>query len=126
MEQLRQSLEHVFKPYDPSEVYDSLIMTSRIPGALRDWNSVNVEDEVMLKEIWKHLRANIICIDYFLSNLGISSSIATFYMLHSNCSDSILTPCKAVLDQAVSIGLGPRTFAERIRIDRDRRQIGDP
>lgn len=65
---LRQTLEHVLKTDDPSQVYDRFTQNSTLPDSLREWYSINVQDEVQLKEIWRHIRYNVVVIDYFLNN----------------------------------------------------------
>ena len=66
--QLRQSLEHIFKSDDPSSVYDRLTQTSEtLPGALRNWNVINADDEMQVKVIWEHLRYKVAAIDHYLN-----------------------------------------------------------
>lgn len=65
---LQQTLEHVLKSDDPFQIYDRFAQNSRLPGSLRDWNAINVDDKAQLKEIWQHVRYNVIVIDYFLNN----------------------------------------------------------
>ncbi|TVY49278.1 hypothetical protein LOCC1_G002062 [Lachnellula occidentalis] len=66
--QLRQTLEHVLKSDDPSQVYDSLSQSSSLPDSLRDWGSINIDDEAQILEIWTHVRYQVIVVDYFLNN----------------------------------------------------------
>lgn len=67
--QLRQSLEHVLKSDDPSSEYDRWTHDSEsLPGSLREWNVINVDDEAQLTEIWQHIRYNVVAIDYFLNH----------------------------------------------------------
>ncbi|MCJ1350906.1 MAG: hypothetical protein MMC33_000887 [Icmadophila ericetorum] len=67
--QLRQGLEHVLKSDDPSSEYDRWTSNSqKLPGSLREWNVINIDDEVQLAEIWRHIRHNVVVIDYFLNN----------------------------------------------------------
>ncbi|KAL2063392.1 hypothetical protein VTL71DRAFT_5197 [Oculimacula yallundae] len=65
---LNQTLEHVLKCDDPNQVYESFSQKSTLPDALREWNAINVDDEIQLAEILSHLRYNTIVIDYFLNN----------------------------------------------------------
>lgn len=67
-DQLRQTLEHVLKSDDPSQVYERLSQGSALPDSLRLWNAINVDDEAQLKELWDHLRHRVMVIDYFLNN----------------------------------------------------------
>lgn len=67
--QLRHSLEHLVKSDDPSSEYDRWTHTSEtLPNSLRDWNAINVSDEIQLAEIWQHVRYKIVVIDYFLNH----------------------------------------------------------
>jgi hypothetical protein len=70
LEQLRNTLGHVLKSDDPAQVYDGFSAESSLPGALRLWNAINVDDEGQLKEIWTHLRTSMIVSDYYLNNFG--------------------------------------------------------
>lgn len=66
--QLRQSLEHLVKSDEPSTEYERWTQTSdSLPGTLREYNVVNVDDELQVKDIWKHLRCKVVVIDYFLN-----------------------------------------------------------
>ena len=65
---LRQTLEHVLKSDDPSQIYDRFTQSSNLPDSLREWNAINVDDEAQMKEIWRHVRYNVVVIDYFLNN----------------------------------------------------------
>ena len=67
--QLRQSLEQVLKSDDPSSEYDRWVQSSgSLPGALRDWSAINVDDETQLAEMQRHLQYNSIVINYFLNH----------------------------------------------------------
>ena len=66
---LRLSLEHLLKSDDPSSEYDRWTHSSgSLPDSLREWNAINVDDEVQLMEIWQNIRYNVVVIDYFLNN----------------------------------------------------------
>ena len=67
--QLRHSLEHLVKSDDLSSEYDRWTYTSEsLPNSLREWNAINVSDEIQLAEIWQHLRYRTVVIDYFLNH----------------------------------------------------------
>ncbi|TDZ35090.1 hypothetical protein C8035_v009994 [Colletotrichum spinosum] len=67
--QLTQSLEHLLKSDDPSAEYDKWTQTTNaFPDSLRAWNSINVDDDLQLAEIWKAVRYNSAAIDYFMNN----------------------------------------------------------
>lgn len=78
--QLRQSLEHVLKSDDPASEYDRWTHSSgRLPDSLREWNAINVDDEAQLKEIWQHVRYNVIAVDYFLNNFVFPKHAKQFH-----------------------------------------------
>ena len=67
--QLRQNLEHVIKCDDPSSEYDRWVQTAEsLPGSLREWNSINVDDEIQLAELTQHFRYSGVVINYFLNH----------------------------------------------------------
>ncbi|KAJ0335022.1 hypothetical protein COL922a_009890 [Colletotrichum nupharicola] len=67
--QLTQSLEHLLKSDDPSAEYDKWTQTTEsFPESLKAWNSINVDDDLQLVEIWKAIRYNMTTIDYFMNN----------------------------------------------------------
>ncbi|KAF2838260.1 hypothetical protein M501DRAFT_1017279 [Patellaria atrata CBS 101060] len=69
IEEVRHSIELVSRSDDPSRIYESWITTCpQIPGSLRDWFSINHEDDSQIVEIWKYLRFNTTTIDFFLNN----------------------------------------------------------
>ncbi|KAJ9667427.1 hypothetical protein H2201_002295 [Coniosporium apollinis] len=79
--QLRQSLEHLLKSDDPSNEYDRWTNSAKtLPGALQDWNAINVDDEAQLMEIWKHVRYDVVVIDYFLNNFVFPKHAKQFQM----------------------------------------------
>ena len=78
--QLSQILEHVLKSDDPSQIYDRFTQESSLPDSLREWNSINVDDEAQLKEIWKHLRYNVVVIDHFLNSFVFPRHAKQFQM----------------------------------------------
>ncbi|KAF7550098.1 hypothetical protein G7Z17_g5937 [Cylindrodendrum hubeiense] len=87
--QLKQCLEHILKSDDPSAEYDK--WTSSIenyPSSLRAWNSINVDDEIQLVEIWRNARYNGVVIDYFLNNFVFPRHAKQFKVkLQSNAWD---------------------------------------
>lgn len=66
--QLRQTLEHVLKSDDPSQVYDGLSQESSLPDSLIDWSCINVDDEAQILDIWNHCKYHVTVIAYFLNN----------------------------------------------------------
>ena len=69
LSQLRQSLEHVLKSDDPASEYDHWAQSSEtLPGSLRDWDAINVDDEVQLAEVHRHFQLNNAVICYYLNH----------------------------------------------------------
>ncbi|KAL0254519.1 hypothetical protein SLS55_009995 [Diplodia seriata] len=67
--QIRQCLENVVKSDDPSSEYDRWMHSGPdMPGSLRDWNVINVDDESQLHELWQHLQHSIIVANYYLNH----------------------------------------------------------
>ncbi|KAI9684828.1 MAG: hypothetical protein M1829_000203 [Trizodia sp. TS-e1964] len=64
----RQILEHILKSDDPSQIFDRFLYNTSLPESLKDWNAINLSDELQLKELWQHLRFNTLAINYFLNN----------------------------------------------------------
>jgi hypothetical protein len=92
--QLRQSLEHVLKSDDPSAEYDRWTQnTINFPASLRAWNSINVDDEAQLTQIWKSLRYSMVVIDHFLNNFVFPKHAKQFNVkIQSNGWDLPLFP----------------------------------
>ena len=68
MPQLKQALEQVLNSDDPSIEYEKWINgCENYPGSLKSWNSINVEDEVQLHQVWNALRYKTAVIDYFMN-----------------------------------------------------------
>ncbi|KAJ0427087.1 hypothetical protein BJY00DRAFT_320561 [Aspergillus carlsbadensis] len=73
--QFRQSLE----------AYDRWTETSStLPGALRHWNAITVDDVGLVTEIWRHLRFTPVVINHFLTNFLQASGWDV--LLYSNLS----------------------------------------
>lgn len=108
--QLRQSLEHLLKSDDPSNEYDRWVNSAKaLPGALQDWNAINVDDEAQLIEIWKHVRYDVVVIDYFLNNFVFPKHAKQFQMkLQASGWDIPLLPPadKTPLRPQTSKGIG--------------------
>ncbi|KAL1638643.1 hypothetical protein SLS58_008761 [Diplodia intermedia] len=67
--QIRQCLENVVKSDDPSSEYGRWMHSGPdIPGSLREWNVINVDDESQLHELWQHLQHSIIVANYYLNH----------------------------------------------------------
>ncbi|OJD31253.1 p-loop containing nucleoside triphosphate hydrolase [Diplodia corticola] len=69
LSQMQQCLESVVKSDDPSAEYDGWMHSGpNIPGSLREWNVINVDDETQLHELWQHLRYSIVVANYCLNH----------------------------------------------------------
>ncbi|CAJ0547291.1 Ff.00g019180.m01.CDS01 [Fusarium sp. VM40] len=104
--QLRQSLEHILKSDDPSTEYDNWTKsTENFPSSLKAWNSINVDDEMQLGEIWKVVRYNEVVVDYFLNNFVFPRHAKQFEVkLQSNGWDIPLSPLSTAPDDQSSSG----------------------
>jgi hypothetical protein len=78
--QIRQTLEHVLKSDDPCHVYNRFCEQSDLPGSLKDWKAINVDDEGQMIEILFHLRDSMIVIDYYLNNFVFPRHAKQFEM----------------------------------------------
>lgn len=98
--QLRQSLKKVLSSDDPTSEYDRWTHSSEnLPDSLREWNTINVDDEAQLAEIWKHIRYNVITIDYFLNKFVFPEHAKQFSMKiqASGWDIPLFTPSKSSL-----------------------------
>ncbi|KAE8149344.1 hypothetical protein BDV25DRAFT_156541 [Aspergillus avenaceus] len=67
--QLLQSLQGILRSDDPATEYDQWTQTSlTLPEPLRYWNTINVDDESQVTEVWRHLRKKMVVINHFLKN----------------------------------------------------------
>ena len=65
--QVRQN--YILKSDDPSIEYDRWVQSSAsFPGSLREWKAINLEDELQVREISRHLRYSVAVIDFFLNH----------------------------------------------------------
>ncbi|EPS41761.1 hypothetical protein H072_4291 [Dactylellina haptotyla CBS 200.50] len=77
--QLSQSLRFVLQSDDPASEYDRWIQNAEsLPGSLHEWNSINIDDEAQLKEIWDHVRYKVVVIDHYLNNFVFPSHAKQF------------------------------------------------
>ncbi|KAB2573510.1 hypothetical protein DBV05_g7799 [Lasiodiplodia theobromae] len=68
--QLQKCVLQVLQSDDPASEYSRWAGSSRtLPYRLQEWSVINVDDELQIHEIWKHLRYNVIVIDYFLNHV---------------------------------------------------------
>lgn len=66
--QTRQALEAVLKSDDPMSVYDKWTEDEDFPDYLRDWHSINIDDNQQINQIWNCVRYKVPVIDYFMNN----------------------------------------------------------
>ncbi|KAJ8061235.1 hypothetical protein OCU04_010307 [Sclerotinia nivalis] len=77
--QLHQSLEHVLKSDDPASIYDQWSMSCpMLPDTLRDWNSINLEDEQQMLELWSYFNLSPIIVDYYCNNFVFPAHAKSF------------------------------------------------
>lgn len=105
--QLRQCLEHILKSDDPATEYDAWTKSSEgFPSSMKAWNSINVDDDMQLREIWKAVRYNNVVIDYFLNNFVFPRHAKQFEVkLQSNGWDIPLSPLGDTIMQGRPSGL---------------------
>ncbi|KAF9870445.1 hypothetical protein CkaCkLH20_12112 [Colletotrichum karsti] len=103
--QLTQSLEHLLKSDDPSAEYEKWTQAAdAFPESLKAWNSINVDDDMQLAEIWKAVRHNIPTIDYFMNNFVFPQHAKQFKVkLQSNGWD---IPLFSVTNTSLSCNSG--------------------
>lgn len=67
--QIKQSLENILRSDDPSSVYERWMHgAATLPESLKDWSVINVGDALQLEEIWRHVRYQVVVIDYYMNN----------------------------------------------------------
>ncbi|ORY15467.1 hypothetical protein BCR34DRAFT_642957 [Clohesyomyces aquaticus] len=68
--QFSEGLRHVLASADPSSEYDRWTSSCQtLPAALSHFNVINVDDQVQLAELWKHLRACKSVLDHYMNNV---------------------------------------------------------
>ncbi|PYI00251.1 hypothetical protein BO78DRAFT_439495 [Aspergillus sclerotiicarbonarius CBS 121057] len=68
IDQLRQSLRRVLQSDDPPGGYARWThRSSSLPMRLRQWNLINADDEAQVRQIWSHLRYEVIAINDYLN-----------------------------------------------------------
>ncbi|KAJ4298924.1 hypothetical protein N0V90_004167 [Kalmusia sp. IMI 367209] len=67
LKQFKQAFEHLLKSDEPSIEYDKWA-SKHLPGSLRDYNAINVEDNAQLRELHQHVRFNVYLLDFYLNN----------------------------------------------------------
>ncbi|EHK99950.1 hypothetical protein M7I_4031 [Glarea lozoyensis 74030] len=53
IEQLRQSLQHIQSSDDPCQTYAGISYSSNLPTTLTDWNTVNIDDDIQIRQLWQ-------------------------------------------------------------------------
>lgn len=77
--QFEKTLRHVLKSDDPALDYDRWVQEAKtLPDSVRTWAAINVDDEAQRKELWDHLRYNMVVIDCFLNNFVFPYHAKTF------------------------------------------------
>ncbi|OTA08196.1 hypothetical protein A9Z42_0091570 [Trichoderma parareesei] len=67
-EQLRQGLQRVLTSEDAALEYERWISESTLPLALQSWNLINVEDEIQMQVLWRHLAKSRVVTNHFMNN----------------------------------------------------------
>jgi len=79
MAQFEQVLKYVLKSDDPASDYDRWVQSAdSLPDSVRTWAAINVDDELQCKELWSHLRYDMIVVDCFLNNFVFPYHARTF------------------------------------------------
>lgn len=77
--QFEKVLRFVLKSDDPALDYDRWVQSvDSLPGSLRSWAAINVDDELQCQELWNHLQYNTVVIDCFLNNFVFPYHAKTF------------------------------------------------
>jgi hypothetical protein len=106
-EHLKQCLQHLLKTDDPASAYDGWTASPSFPESLRDWASINIDDEGQLYDIWVSVRYRAVVIDYFLNNFVFPQHAKSFKVkIMSNGWD---IPLLAAGSDAGSEGTKPLT-----------------
>ncbi|PSN61496.1 hypothetical protein BS50DRAFT_578491 [Corynespora cassiicola Philippines] len=67
--QFGEALRHILATHDPSSEYDRWTSScSTLPEALYHWNVINVDDQIQVEELWKHLRASRSVLDHYMNH----------------------------------------------------------
>jgi hypothetical protein len=67
--QFSEGLRHVLSSHDPSSEYDRWTTScDTLPDTLYHWNSINVDDQGQLEELWKHLRTTRSVLDHYMNH----------------------------------------------------------
>ncbi|KAI9374594.1 hypothetical protein BJX61DRAFT_540599 [Aspergillus egyptiacus] len=70
-DQVKRSLQAMLKADNPSSEYERWTQHSAtLPEALRHWNTITVDDDGLVGEIWRHLRFTTVVINHFLSHFA--------------------------------------------------------
>ncbi|KAL7807757.1 hypothetical protein V8C44DRAFT_351180 [Trichoderma aethiopicum] len=67
-DQLRQGLQRVLTSEDAALEYERWISESTLPLALQSWNLINVDDEIQMQVLWRHLGKNRVVTNHFMNN----------------------------------------------------------
>ena len=77
--QFEKVLKHVLKSDDPALEYDGWVKDAKmVPGSMRTWAAINADDEIQRKELWNHLRYNMVVINCFLNTFVFPHHAKTF------------------------------------------------
>ncbi|PWY75305.1 hypothetical protein BO94DRAFT_578003 [Aspergillus sclerotioniger CBS 115572] len=69
VDQVRQALRRVLQSDDPSSAYARWTHRSTsLPKPLRQWNLINADDDAQLRQMWSHLRYELVVINDYLND----------------------------------------------------------
>jgi hypothetical protein len=100
MAQMKQALEQVLKSDDPATEYEKWTQgCESLPESLKSWNSINVDDELQLAQMWEMLRYKVEVVDYFMNTFVFPLHAKQFKAkLQSNGWDLPLLPSLSCTD----------------------------
>jgi hypothetical protein len=116
--QLRLALARVLKSDDPSTDYDKWVQSSdNFPASVRAWNTVNIDDDAQVRDVWKAVRYQVVVIDYFLNNFVFPRHAKQFRVkLQSSGWDVPLFSAQPASPSAVTSGSAEAQLSKKTRL----------
>jgi hypothetical protein len=79
--QVRQTLDQVSKSDDPRRAYHGLIHScTQLPAILRDYESLNTDDDTQIAELWKAMRFDMNAVNFWLNSFCFPRHAKQFSM----------------------------------------------
>lgn len=66
--QFEKSLKNVLSSNDPQLDYARWVSGVALPESLSHWNTINIEDQNQISELWNHLRMSRAVLDHYMNN----------------------------------------------------------